>query len=62
MLIEETSKQLQEEADKRIMLEKALLEMEERMVIGGNVLETKEKEQAQAQRKMQLELEQEKKV
>lgn len=46
MLIEETSKQLQEEAEKRKMLEKALAEMEERMVIGGNVLEEKEREQA----------------
>ena len=58
-LIEKTNKQLQEEADKRQELEAILQQMEQRLVIGGNVLEEKEREQAQAQRQLQLELEQE---
>ena len=50
---------MQEEAKKRSELEAILQEMEERLVQGGDALETKEKEQAQAQRKLQLELEEE---
>lgn len=51
-MIEKTSKQLEEEAQKRLELEKILAEMETRMVVGGNALEEKEREQAQAQRKL----------
>ncbi len=47
-IIEATNQQLEAEANKRNELEKILSEMEERMVIGGNVLAEKEREQMQA--------------
>jgi hypothetical protein len=40
------------EAEKREEMERILKEMEERLVIGGNVLEDREREQAQAQRNL----------
>ena len=43
-IIEATNQQLEAEANKRNELEKILSEMEERMVIGGNVLAEKERE------------------
>lgn len=46
MIIEQTNEQLKEEARKREEMERILREMEERLVIGGNVLEEKEREQA----------------
>jgi|APSaa5957512535_1039671.scaffolds.fasta_scaffold22296_3 hypothetical protein len=49
-----------QEANKRDELEKILLEMEERMVLGGNALEEKEKEKAMEKRKLQIELDNEK--
>ena len=59
-IIDETNQKLKDEEGKRNELQKILAEMEERLVVGGNVLEEKEREQAQAQRKLQLELEKEK--
>jgi hypothetical protein len=40
------------EAEKREEMERVLKEMEERLVMGGNVLEEKEREQSQAHRNL----------
>lgn len=45
-IIEETNTQLKNEAKKREEMAALLQEMEQRMVVGGHALATKEKEQA----------------